>query len=267
MFGFVVANPKIMSPEQKSRYRAAYCGVCRAMKRRCGLFARLALQYDMAFLVLLLDSLYEPETVSSRIRCLPHPVKRHRADASPFTDYAGDMNAALAYWKCLDDWRDERYIPRGIEALLLRRSYRRAARKYPRQCAAMQSCMDELRMLEKSGSPSPDAGADAFGALMGEIFAVREDNWAYNLRRLGTELGRFIYIMDAAVDLKKDRKRGRYNALSSVASGAGAEQFRGLLEDMMGRCAREFDRLPLERDADILKNIVFSGVWCRWPAE
>ena len=61
MFGFVVANQQALSPEELQRYRAVYCGLCRALGSRHGATARLTLTYDMTFLILLLNSLYEPE--------------------------------------------------------------------------------------------------------------------------------------------------------------------------------------------------------------
>ena len=60
MFGYVIANKDIMTEEQEARYRACYCGLCRALQRRHGSLARLTLTYDMTFLILLLNSMYPP---------------------------------------------------------------------------------------------------------------------------------------------------------------------------------------------------------------
>ena len=61
MFGYLVAEPSLLTEEQFARYRACYCGLCRCIKERHGEAARFALTYDMTFLTLLLSSLYEPE--------------------------------------------------------------------------------------------------------------------------------------------------------------------------------------------------------------
>ena len=66
MFGYLVANLEDASDQEKVRYRAAYCGLCRTLGGRCGQRCRLALTYDMAFLVLLHGSLYEPEETRTR---------------------------------------------------------------------------------------------------------------------------------------------------------------------------------------------------------
>ena len=65
MFGYVIADREIMTEEQVGRYRAYYCGLCRALKRRHGAAARFTLNYDMTFLVLLLSSMCEPEEEES----------------------------------------------------------------------------------------------------------------------------------------------------------------------------------------------------------
>ena len=64
MFGYLVADPALLSEEESARYRACYCGLCRSIRERYGEAAGLSLTYDMTFLVLLLDSLYEPETAA-----------------------------------------------------------------------------------------------------------------------------------------------------------------------------------------------------------
>ena len=57
MFGYVVANKTGLSEQQLARYRAFYCGLCRALRTRCGQLGRMTLTYDMALLVMLLSSL------------------------------------------------------------------------------------------------------------------------------------------------------------------------------------------------------------------
>lgn len=74
---------------------------------RHGQISRLSLTYDMTFLVLLLDSLYEPKIDCRRRRCLVHPVRKQLQRISKYTEYAADMNVALAYYNCLDDWNDD----------------------------------------------------------------------------------------------------------------------------------------------------------------
>lgn len=35
-------------------------------------------------------------------------------------------------------------------------------------------------------------------------------------------------------------------------------------ELLLARCARSFERLPCVEDADLLRNILYSGVWLKY---
>ncbi|WP_239442979.1 DUF5685 family protein [Gordonibacter sp. An230] len=114
-------------------------------------------------------------------------------------------------------------------------------------------------------APAPDAAANRFGVLMGELFAYRPDDfWSDDLRRLGARLGKFVYVMDAAMDYEDDRVSGSYNPL--VAIGADAEDVREDLTLLMAGVAEAFERLPLERDLRLLRSVVYAGVWRKYNA-
>ena len=267
MFGFVVANTEALNEAQLARYRGAYCGLCRALQKRHGDLSRLTLNYDMTFLVLLLSSMYEPEEESGEGRCMAHPVHRRSWWRSRFTDYAADMNVALAWHNCMDDWADERKLLSLTEAKLLRSHYETVYRTWQRQCDAIEECMELLHAVETSDTPVPDAAANAFGRLMGELFAVEADSvWNPHFRAFGEALGRFVYWMDACVDLEKDRKNGSFNPLLVMRPGETVDEAEKLelLKMLIAECAAEFERLPLVRDVEILRSVLYSGVWTQY---
>ena len=107
MFGYVVARKEGLNEEEYARYRALYCGLCRDLGERCGQMARLCVNYDMVFLILVLSSLYEPEETAGSARCAAHPARARDFVRSEVTAYAADMNVALMYHKLRDDWADE----------------------------------------------------------------------------------------------------------------------------------------------------------------
>ncbi|MEG0035934.1 MAG: DUF5685 family protein [Oscillospiraceae bacterium] len=268
MFGYIVANNEILSEDEKKRYKACYCGLCRALKQRHGQSGRVTLTYDMTFLVLLLNSLYEPSDTEGQERCVLHPVHRHDYALTEITDYAADMNVALAYLNLLDNWHDDKNIFCLFQAHLLKKKYKKISEEYPRQCGMMVSCLTQLVEFEGSGVHDPDTGAKLFGDLMGEIFVRQEDRWSPSLRAMASALGRFIYIMDAVVDLDKDLKKGSFNPLVSLKnSGHDDEYFRDLLTILIGDCTIEFEKLPLVEDIGIMRNILYSGVWTRYELE
>ena len=262
MFGYVTADNTRLTKEQKERYNACYCGLCHSLRTRHGASARLTLSYDMTFLVLVLGSMYEPEEVSATEKCPAHPVKPRAFCKSEITDYCADMNIALAYLNCMDDWRDDLSSLSLAEAKLMEKSYGEIKLRYPRQCSAMELCRSELSEIEKAYKPLPDEASQCFGRLMAELFAYKEDFFSDTLRKMGMALGQFIYVMDACTDLKSDKLNYRYNPFIELYSLPDKEKrFRSILEMLLNDCVECFERLPLVQDADIIRNILCFGVW------
>ena len=125
MFGYVSVDVSELTEEEKLRYNSVYCGICRNIRSQSSNPARLALSYDMAFLALLLTSLYEPEETAGPSACMLHPIKKKPWVDNEYIRYAADMNVALAYYNWLDDWRDDGKLTARAAAALLGTSYPR----------------------------------------------------------------------------------------------------------------------------------------------
>ena len=260
MFGYVTAHLAELDPAQKKRYQAVYCGICRQIRARSGQMARLCLSYDMTFLALLLMSLYEPEEAGGDRACRLHSIHGRPWVDSEYIQYAADMNVALAYYNCLDDWQDDHDLLKKQMARHLEQFLPRIREAYPRQCDAIAHCIRQLSQLEAENCANPDAPANCFGRLMAQLLVYREDLWAADLREMGQALGRFIYLADAAKDHPKDKKKGKYNPY--ITAGISDPQvWEEHLVLAMGRCAHYYEILPLVQDKKILDNILYSGVW------
>ena len=261
MFGFVVASLEELSEEQKNRYQAVYCGICRAIRDTDGQLCRMGLSYDMAFLALLHMSLYEPEETNGQGRCIAHPGKRRPWTDNEHIRYAARMNVALACYKARDDWSDDGKFSARLMARVFGRHEGEISRAFPRQCAAISECIRELSALERAGCANPDEPAGCFGRLMAELMVVREDRWAGDLRQLGFYLGRFIYLADAVIDYRRDVKKVKYNPFAAMGSGEDIDRWEQYLVLAMAGCTDAYERLPLVEDKGILDNILYSGVW------
>ena len=264
MFGFVGADAQALTEQQKSRYGQVYCGICRQIRLQCSKNARLVLSYDIAFLALLLMSLYEPEETAGKRACGFHPLKPRPWLDNEIIQYAAHMNVALAYYNLLDDWQDDRRLASGAAALMLKSSYKKTKKLYPEKCAAIETCIEELSKLEKENCDNPDLPAGCFGRLMGELFIYKEDLWSDSLRQMGDALGRFIYLADAALDYEEDAKKGSYNPFIAMGKPRDREAFNEYLTAIMGRCTRHYEHLPLVQDKEILDNILYSGIWIKY---
>ena len=264
MFGFVVASLEELSEEEKSRYQAVYCGICRSIRDAEGQLCRLGLSYDMAFLALLLTSLYEPEEQQGQSRCIAHPAKARPWTENPYIRYAARMNVALAANKARDDWDDDGKYSAKLLSKIFGRHEAEISAEFPRQCAAIADCIHELRILEKAGCTNPDEPAGCFGRLMAELLVYREDRWADDLRQLGFYLGRFIYLADAATDYRRDVKHGKYNPFAAQGDGEDHDKWEQYLVLAMAQCSESYERLPLVEDKGILDNILYSGIWLNY---
>lgn len=264
MFGFVATSPKELTPAQRERYNSVYCGICRQIRLQCTSPARLGLQYDMAFLALLLMSLYEPEEISGKKACRLHPIKPRPWTDNKYIRYCAYMNVALCYYKALDDYQDEDQFSAKVLMNLFGKDMAQIRALYPRQCDAMENCLAQLRQLEADNCPNPDLPAGCFGALLGELFVYEEDLWAPTLRQMGDALGRYIYLADGAMDYRRDIRKKQYNPFLASCTGENPALWEEYLVLAMGRCADYYERLPLVQDKGILDNILYSGIWLEY---
>ncbi len=264
MFGYV----NIYKPELKMKdfykYKAYYCGLCKTLKDRYGRLGQMTLSYDMTFLIILLTSLYESNTVRQQNRCMIHPVKKHDTLYNEITEYVADMNIALSYYHLLDDWQDEKRITGLAGSKALKKAYKRIRNKYPRQCEGIKNSLHRLNEYEKNQETNIDIVSRCFGELMSELFVYRQDMWEENLRKVGFYLGKFIYILDAYDDLEKDIKNKSYNPLITISKTSSYEEnCLNMLTMMMAETTKEFEKLPCLLDIDILRNILYEGVWTK----
>lgn len=263
MFGYIVANINKLTDEETQHYRSCYCGLCKALGRRHSSISRITITYDMTFLVLFLSALYNTDDTIETERCIIHPVKPHKYWKNEITDYAADMNIALAYYKFFDDWKDDKNILSLIEAKMFEHNYKRISEQYPNKCLAISRCINDLSSTENSGELNADIPANCFGKLLGEIFVLHEDEYAETLRAFGKALGKFIYIMDACLDLKKDIKHQRYNPLIMSSS----KNFRTILNVLMADCTEKYKQLPIKKHNNLIENILYSGVWTKYETK
>lgn len=267
MFGYININQKILTEENKDAYQAYYCGLCRRLKSNCGTKGQMLLDYDMTFMIVLLTGLYELTNEASEITCALHPTKRRTVWINEATDYAADMNLILAYHNLIDDWKDDKAYSKKALAKMLDKDYERIKEKYPRQVTAIEEYMRKTEEVERRNETNLDAVAGLTGEMIGEVFCWHEDEWAEELRTLGFYMGKFIYIMDAYEDYDSDVRKKKYNPLKYTLKESKEDMdtfVRLVLTSMMSECAKSFERLPILLHADILRNVLYSGVWSKY---
>ena len=267
MFGYVIINEPELKIKDYREYRGVYCGLCQTLKRKYGPFAQLCLNNDMTFMALLHMSLYEDEEIGrGRIyRCKLHPTRKIKIYENACLGYAADMTVLLSYYLARDHWKDDRKPEALVQMKLLRKKMKRLSVKYPRQFRAVKNYIHRLEAAERAGEKDLDLLAGLTGTMLGEIMNWKNDIWAEMLKEIGFYLGKFIYLMDAYEDLEKDIEKHRFNPLTSYRTGPDFErQIFSMLDLMMADCARCFEKLPLTFDVEILRNILYAGVWSKY---
>ena len=267
MFGYVLINKEELKFKEYDVYKSYYCGLCQTLNNRSGRFAQLTLNYDMTFLQLLLKGLYEPKTKLENFRCKIHPFKKSIKRRNEITDYIADMNLFLAYLNCIDDWEDEKKLSRKIYTIIVKNKVKKIKKQYPEKTAKLEAILKKSSEYEKKKEHDIDKISSYSGELMSELFLYKEDEWKQTLSRMGFFLGKYIYIIDAYEDIEKDLKKGNYNPFSEIYQNEDFDDFvNQILTMMISECAREFEELPIIEDVDILRNILYSGVWAKFQS-
>ena len=85
-------------------------------------------------------------------------------------------------------------------------------------------------------------------------------------------MSKYIYLLDAYEDIEEDAEKGNYNPFRDIYETAKEkdsfeefdQQVLSFLMLMIGECTDAFERLPLIENAEIMRNILYSGVWVRY---
>lgn len=267
MFGYV--RPLI--PELKVRdledYKAVYCGLCRTMGKRYGLFARFTLNYDFTFLAMALA--YQADPCSfSLCRCPVHPLRKRKTCLQMSTlDVAADESMILSYQKLRDDVADSgffRGLPARAAAWLLKPAYKKAAKTRPEFDRAVTACLDDLHVLERERTKSLDRPADAFARI---LQAAAPDTGDAGRDRAVSQMlyhvGRWIYLVDAWDDLDEDQKKREYNPVDARYEGAAREHIQDMRTTLLhsrNLATAAYELAKAERWDAILSNILYEGL-------
>lgn len=269
MLGYVTVAKGELKIKEYDIYQGYYCGICKAMGKRCSQLSRMTLSYDSVFLAMVLAALDDTADEIEMQHCIVHPIKRKPVCLNQKAiDYAADVMVILAYHKFLDDWQDEK-SPAGLAGkTALHSAYRKLAAQYPDVCTQIEAGLAALSKLEAEQSGSLDLTAGAFSEVMAPLFVgyLSEEKSAEKrvLAHLGRALGRWIYVIDALDDYAKDKEKGSYNPFiyrKNNLEGTGDLLYH-YLADMMNA----YDLLDIKKNKAIIENIIFMGLRQRTDA-
>lgn len=269
MFGYVRPPLDGLPAADAERFRRAYCGLCHALSRR-GAAARCVLNYDFTLLAILLS---DGEGASEKRRCAVHPVRgRDILSPTDAMELAADESLILAYWQLQDHVSDNgavRGTPYRAASALLRDAYRKAAADRPDFDGRVRAQLDALRVMERERVPSLDAPADAFASLLRD--AARDVGPVARrrvLEQIFYHLGRWVYLIDAADDLKRDAASGNYNPVAlryglsdGLWTDAARREFSLTLDHSVHSIAAAFELWDFGAWTPLLQRIFYSGLF------
>lgn len=255
MFGYVAADIRKLNKVQKRDYRSVYCGLCHALGRRYGLFSRLMLSFDTAFLLTLLE---RDSSVCKMRRCPLKPFDKCNCVYGQNADYCADVTVLLFCLKLQDDIDDDGSLRAKILSKLFSKQFKKAKAARPDLADKIKMQLEKLRRAEERNEQNPDIPANIFGQLLADVFAKDTA-----LTRVGFLLGRFIYLADAACDFKSDLKHGRYNPLVRKRKS----DFYKMLACELGGVVTALDTLDIKKHRGIIDNILYHGIWIKINAK
>ena len=276
MLGYIVPCKSELKIREFEVYNAYYCAVCHSIRDRYGQLPRLLLSYDSVFLAMMISALDSSNDEIKTFHCLTHPFKKRNIVSSmPEIDYAADILVILAYFNLKDDKEDERKAIGYAGELLLRSAYKKIKARMPDKAATICDSLDEIKRLEKADETQIDVIEEPFAVIMEtvmdwpgiddlEINVEVNDKKAFLIsmhlayRQIGHYLGKWIYLIDAIDDLEMDIKSGSYNPLKYEEYTK--ERLHLNLQLYLAKVAEAMELLPLRKNIEILKNIVYVGL-------
>lgn len=272
MFGYVTICKDTLSEQGYKTFKAYYCGLCKAIGKRCSQSARMGLSYDITFLAMVLSSVDNNETEMNDRKCLLHPARENICvENDRAVEYAADMGAMLSYLKLLDDWHDERSIKALMSMLLFRRGVKKAKKRYPEIYDGIRGCLDRLSQLEKEKCVEIDETADCFAKILEILFTpdfISDETETRILAWFGYNIGRWIYIIDAYNDIEKDIRKNSYNTFLEKHRGKPLEEIKKELKEKLDvsmtftlqNAASAYDLMVVHKNKEVLDNIIYTAL-------
>ncbi len=270
MFGYIRPLKSELKVREFEQFKACYCSLCHVLGDKYGVASRFILNYDFAFLAMLLwreDSFVACENK----RCIANPFRKKCVCVPEKSlEICAGLSLILAYWKLRDSLNDDGFfksLPSRIAMLFLRRAYKKAVKEYSAFDETVARSLAELSEMEKSKEPSIDRTADKFATILSVAAEGETGDKKAIVSQILYHMGRWIYIVDAVNDLEEDFNDGRYNpvaerfGLTSYKLGEeDSEYLKTTLRHSENLIISAFELLPNGAWTDIIRNIIYLGM-------
>lgn len=279
MFGYIKPFEPNLLVKELELYKAAYCGMCRALKKYVSPLMPLSLNYDFVLLAIMRMALQRTPPKIEKKRCAASPFKkkcRLCAADNLSLRYAAQAGALLTYYNLKDDANDkDESFPRRFSGKMFSSVLTPSIRRICRDDDVMaqlsrdiESVLAEISRLEFEKSKDLDTLAAASGKLTALAASAGLDDENREIAaNYGLHIGKWLYIIDAYDDLEKDEKSGSFNPLLLRFGSVGAVRDNvnavdAVLARYIDDAANELKKLPATCYNGILNNITLQGLTC-----
>ena len=212
MFGYTVPLYQRLSGRNLDNYQRYYCETCHQLKAQFGLVSTSAVNYDMTFNTIILNSVMDgddsfPVTPKS-MGCV---FRRNGSDSPVFGKMAA-YTILLTKWELFDDKCDKPSAKTKFIDLMLSKAIAKAEEAYPEYDRIVGEGFARLRELEQDGCTDAILMGRTFGKSLTEPLSDIAGEYDFPaLRDLYTNLTAAVYVMDAVDDLEDDFRDDTYN--------------------------------------------------------
>ncbi len=280
MFGYVRPYKAELLMREFDEYKAVYCTLCKELQKNYGRRAKFVLSYDITFYTMLALDLDKAAPKVERGRCTSNPLKKCNYISLGELAYkrGAALNVLMSYYKFVDTIEDENFF-KSLAArflkFLLSKPRKKAEKDFPLMAESVKNFSKEQSLVEKSENFSIDACCEPTAKALSQIFmqlsSDKDSSEATILSQAGYFLGRWIYLMDAADDLRDDLKSNSFNPFLKLYNienkNLSDEEFviyeqrcNETLNYTVSMFISALNLLDLERYESILENIAQKGL-------
>lgn len=267
MFGYLQIEKEELLVKEFETYKAIYCGLCKQMGKDYSFLTRITLSYDCTFYAMLLMSLHSSCSGFKKGRCTCNPLKKCNFAYSGNDDYskAAAFSIITVYYKLIDDINDSGFFKSLFSKIIkpfFAHQRKKAMKRFPWIDEYVAEMMDRQAEVENNINSNVDISADPTAQMLGKILAKdgADETESRVLYEYGYNIGRWIYLVDAADDIEKDLKSSGFNPFimqnNSVIDS-------NIISHTLNQClARAYDAyilLDIKSFKGILDNMMLRG--------
>ena len=266
MFGYLRIQKSELLVREYEAYKAVYCGLCKQLGKDYSFFTRLILSYDCTFYAMILMSLERSCKGFYNGRCKCNPLKKCKYARCESDSYskAAAFSVISAYYKLLDDLSDSGFFKRLAVRIIkpfFKHWHKKAVKRYPELDPPVEEMMRAQRDVEAREDPGIDAAAHPTAAMLAAVFSLeaKDEGQKRVFYEFGYQLGRWIYLIDAADDLEKDKKRGNFNPFNGIADEELQDYETSVLNQSLARAYDAYNLITFIDFKGILDNMMLYG--------